>query len=318
MNGSCAPSDDGMGEMSTSPVPVSGFPRISLGTAQFGFPSYGIANRAGQPAYATLKRIVQRAFESGATGLDTAAEYGESESLLGQVLEELKLKEAAFVCSKVRHQDSPRDGSFIRESVARSLQRLRLETLPLCLLHRAAHLRFAGSLVALKEEGLIRYAGVSVYTPEQATQAIETPGIDAIQHPFSLLDQRLLRSGVLERARSEGIAVFVRSVYLQGLLLIPDEEVPEQLVAVKPIRRSFHKTAHSLGVSLPELALRFAGSPEGITGLVVGLETLEQLESNLEIFARGDLPEKTMLEVSRAVPDLPESILHPNLWPNAQ
>ncbi len=160
------------------------FPRFSIGTAQFGIPSYGIANRVGKPPYEALREIVRRAFECGATGLDTAAEYGESENLLGRILEELELKQAAFVCSKISHLEVTEDGRFVRKSVIRSLRRLRLETLPLCMLHRAEHLEYTDALIALKEEGLIRYAGVSVYTPEQAVQAIETPGIDAIQHPL--------------------------------------------------------------------------------------------------------------------------------------
>ena len=300
--------------MSHSVTSGLNFPRFSLGTAQFGIPSYGIANRVGQPPYAALREIVRRAFESGAAGLDTAAEYGESESLLGRILEELQLQQAAFVCSKISHLEVTEDGSFVRKSVIRSLRRLRLETLPLCLLHRAEHLAYTDALVTLKEEGLIRNAGVSVYTPEQAMQAIGTPGIDAIQHPLSLLDQRFERSGVLQRARSRGIAIFARSVYLQGLLLLPEEGVPERLAAVKPVRRRLEKSAKALEMSLPELALRFAASLEGVTGVVVGLETLEQLDSNLAMLAKGNLAEETVKEISAIVPDLPDAILLPNLW----
>ena len=290
------------------------FPRFSLGTAQFGIPSYGIANRVGQPPYEALREIVRKAFESGVVGLDTAAEYGESENLRGRILEELRLKKAAFVCSKISHLETTEDGSFVRKSVIRSLRRLRLETLSLCLLHRAQHLGYTDALISLKEEGLIRYAGVSVYTPAQAIEAIETPGIDALQHPLSLLDQRFARSGILQLARSRGIAIFARSVYLQGLLLVPEEGVPEQLAGVKPVRNRLEKSAKALGMSLPELALRFAASLEGVSGVVVGLETLEQLESNLAMLAKGNLAEETLEEVSAIVPDLPDEILLPNLW----
>ncbi len=293
---------------------VGNFPGFFLGTAQFGIPSYGIANRVGQPPYAALREIVRRAFEVGAVGLDTAAEYGESEDILGRILEELELKQTAFVCSKISHLEVTEDGSFVRKSVIRSLRRLRLETLPLCLLHRAEHLGYTDHLMSLKKEGLIQHAGVSVYTPEQALQAIDTPGIEVIQHPLSLLDQRFERSGVLQRARSKGIAIFVRSVYLQGLLLLPEERVPERLADIKPVRRRLERTAKALEISLPELALRFAASLEGVTGVVVGLETLEQLESNLAMLAKGNLAEETVKKISSIVPDLPDAILLPNLW----
>ena len=218
------------------------------------------------------------------------------------------------MCSKISHLEVTEDGSFVRKSVIRSLRRLRLETLPLCLLHRAEHLGYTDHLMSLKKEGLIQHAGVSVYTPEQALQAIDTPGIEVIQHPLSLLDQRFERSGVLQRARSKGIAIFVRSVYLQGLLLLPEERVPERLADIKPVRRRLERTAKALEISLPELALRFAASLEGVTGVVVGLETLEQLESNLAMLAKGNLAEETVKKISSIVPDLPDAILLPNLW----
>ncbi len=90
--------------------------------------------------------------------------------------------------------------------------------------------------------------------------------------------------------------------------------MPERLAGVKPIRRRLEKSAEALAMSMPELALRFAASLEGVTGIVVGLETMEQLESNLAMFEKGDLTEETMKEISGVVPDLPDAILLPNLW----
>lgn len=294
--------------------------KLVVGGVQFGY-TYGIANRVGQPSYESVLEIVERAFSRGGNALDTAAMYGESEVLLGRVLDELGLKEKAFVTTKVHAVkgyagNAPREVlEFVRDSVAASLKALGLDSVPLCLLHRAEDLFCLDELLRLREEGLIRHAGISVYSPAAALAAISTPGVDAIQCPVSLFDQRFQREGVLAQAREKGIAIFARSIYLQGLMALGEEEIPGGLEPIKPLRKALEVTAASLDISLMELALRFVNSLEEVTGLVVGMESVEQLESNLDFFDKTRLAPEVMETIVSQVPDLSETILIPGLWP---
>ena len=293
---------------------------LVVGGVQFGS-EYGIANRLGKPSYESVVEIVRSAFARGVNALDTAALYGDSEAVLGRVLSELGLKERAFISSKVRFVKGYTDdtskavGRYVRESVVASLTHLGVDWLSLCSLHQGDDLPYLDALLALKEEGLVRHVGVSLYTPNDALRAIETPGIEAIQCPTSVLDQRFLRAGVFERAREKGIAIFARSIYLQGLLALPEDEIPSELEAVVAVRRSLQDTAESLGISLMELGLRFVQSLETVTGIVVGMETVEQLESNLAFLEEGPLAEHTVNRILSSVSDLPERILIPGRWP---
>ena len=76
------------------------FSKITLGTVQFGL-DYGIANTDGKPSYEKARDIVATACENGITSFDTAAAYGDSEKVLGQIFKELQIKDKVQVVSKV-------------------------------------------------------------------------------------------------------------------------------------------------------------------------------------------------------------------------
>ena len=85
------------------------------------------------------------------------------------------------------------------------------------------------ALQALKSEGIIGGIGISAYVADDPVVLAEHFRPDAMQLPFSLLDQRLLQDGSLERLKQLGVEIHARSLFLQGLLFMP--EPPENLGA---------------------------------------------------------------------------------------
>lgn len=300
------------------------FSRLVVGTAQFGLP-YGIANRTGQPSFEEVCRILACAVENGATTLDTAAAYGESEVVLGRALAEIGARDRVLIVSKVRHvkyMEQPRTPenvkARIRTSVTNSLARLRVDSLPVCLFHDAADRQYMDMLLDLKREGLVQHTGVSLGTPAELGKVLGRPGVEAVQVAGNMLDQRALRTGDLARAADASVAVFLRSVYLQGLLVMPEEEIIPELQEVVPVRRALQQIAGDAGLTLPEMALRFGLSMPGVTGVLTGVETAEQMAANADMVARGPLPSDIVVAIQRAVPDLGGSIvLNSTLWPGA-
>ncbi|MFH0796160.1 MAG: aldo/keto reductase [Candidatus Omnitrophota bacterium] len=293
--------------------------QMMLGTAQFGLP-YGIANRSGQPSYETVRDIIACAYQGGVTCLDTAAGYGTSEEVIGKAITELGLQDKIVVVTKVMihlpHKNiSSKDAdNLVRDSVLLSLKRLRLKKLPVCLFHTEKRFRYIESLLKLKEKGLVGHAGVSVMTPEAADQIISSGFAEAIQIPTNIFDLRFKKRGVFQKAKKRKTAVFVRSVYLQGLLFLKDKEIPSQLKEVIPIRKKFQSLAGEAGISLAELALRYVLGISGLTSVVIGVDSLNQMRQNLAIFAKGPLESALMKRISNAVPALPDTILMPNKW----
>ena len=299
--------------------------RLMLGTVQLGLP-YGIANRTGQPSYGEARDILACAYEGGVNCLDTAAIYGSSEEVLGQALAELGLAGKMTVVSKVRHLaqglDAATAATLVKESVVQSLKRLRLETLPICLFHIENNFGYAEALLRLKERGLVGHIGSSVMTPAATAAIVDTGQAEALQVPTSVLDHRYTRpwsgypseESIIHRASECGIGVFVRSIYLQGLLLMPEDDIDPELAGVIPARRRLQALAAEAGMSLSGLAARYVLSLDGITCSVVGIETLEQMQQNLALFAKGPLDEDLCQRVEAAVPDLADKILMPTQW----
>jgi aryl-alcohol dehydrogenase-like predicted oxidoreductase len=132
--------------------------------------------------------------------------------------------------------------------------------------------------------------------------------------PSSILDHRFLRQGIPSLAASRGTALFVRSIYLQGLLLMPEKDVMAEHAAVIPVRRALEAIAREAGMGVAELAVRYMLSLSGISCLVIGVDTEAQMRENTSLFSRGPLAADLCALIERAVPDLPDSILYPGNW----
>ncbi len=291
--------------------------RLTLGTVQFGMP-YGVANTSGQPSIDDVTEILACAFEAGVNCLDTAAAYGRSEEVLGEVLARLGAADRTVIVTKIPAMDdslSPGEADrFIEGSLRESLRKLRRETLDACIFHREESFRFIDSLAKLRDKGLVRYIGASTMSPAGALAIVRSGMAEAVQAPTSCLDQRYIQAGVFAEAADSGVALFVRSIYLQGLLLMPEESIPTDLVEVIPARRKLESVARDAGISLAELAYRYVASLRGTTSIVVGVETLEQMRDNLRLAEKGPLDSATIAAIEESTSGIPERILMPNLW----
>ena len=286
---------------------------LVLGTVQFGL-DYGVANTTGKPSHTTVSRMLATAFEAGVNVLDTASMYNEAETVLGRALGDLEMRDRIFICSKARpHEEAPgTPEEQITAAVERSLRVLGVERIGLYLLHGYHALPYVGALHRKREAGDIGAVGVSVYSVEEALAAIATPGIDAIQHPVSVLDQRFRRAGVLERAAEAGVAIFARSVYLQGVVTMTIPDLPGPIAEVAGTLTRLRELAGEL--TIEELALRYVASLSGVTGVVVGMETHEQMERNLAAVLAGPLDGPLLDAIGEEVPELPDDIINPGLW----
>jgi aryl-alcohol dehydrogenase-like predicted oxidoreductase len=288
--------------------------QLVVGTVQFGM-VYGVANQTGQPTDDHVTAMVTRALAQGVNAFDTASMYGTSEEMLGRAFAAAGVVDDVFVVSKVPEivgQTAGERANFVERSVADSLARLHLPKLPLCLLHRYANLPEFELLLQLRERGMIEHAGVSVYTPEEARVAIATPGVSAVQIQTSVLDQRFIRAGIFALAQERGVALFVRSIFIQGLLTMEEQDVPEHVRDTIPVTRELRRLAGEEGIV--SYALRYVASLEGVTGAVVGMETIEQLEANIAIVNRGPLPAATLAAIDKAVPELPNHLCNSGEW----
>ncbi len=137
-------------------------------------------------------------------------------------------------------------------------------------------------------------------------------GIKYVQLPYNVLDKRF--DEFFPLAQKSGIAVFTRSVYLQGLLLMPEDKIRESLQEVIPVRRRLACLAAEAGMDISELCMRFVLSNPAITSVLTGVDNIEQLRQNLQLMGKAALPAALYREAKAAVPLLEEKIIRPSLW----
>jgi len=292
--------------------------RLTLGTVQFGM-DYGIANKGGRLSYRDVHTIIAQAYEGGVNTFDTAAGYGESEKIIGRIFQDLNIADKVVIITKVCHlekrtlSDHAADELWKR-SVVDSLNNLQLDVLPVCLIHTEEDFSHISSLMRLKDQGLVGRVGISVMTPAAGREILSSGLVEAMQIPSNILDRRFINSEIISQAKDKGLALFVRSVYLQGLLLMPEADMPAELAAVAPVRRNLKELANRAGMDVAEMALRYILAIEGVTSILTGVDSPEQMRQNLELFEKGPLSPDLVTAITGMVPDLPDNILMPTRW----
>lgn len=195
--------------------------RIAIGTAQFGF-NYGINNTSGKPSIQEIESILDFALTQGINTLDTAIAYGDSETVLGKVgVDNFEIYTKLPSIKTVKEKNIE---SWVVENVENSLARLKKDSLSGLLLHRPLELfcrkgqNTFKTIEKLKEQKLVNSIGVSVYSPEELSLVIENYKPDLVQLPLNIIDSRW--DELLVKLKNNNIEVHVRSVFLQGLLLM--------------------------------------------------------------------------------------------------
>lgn len=263
--------------------------RMTLGTVQLGMP-YGVANQTGQPSLKDALHLLAAARKGGVNCLDTARAYGQAEQVLGAFFARSGLGSTTVVTKFCIDPEKGTDPVQLRrqveESARASMQALGVTTLPMLMAHHADDLTVYGpavneALADLRAEGLVRHTGASVYTAGQIDRVLEQPGHTLVQLPLNALDVRLVRSGHLLRLREAGCMVFVRSVFLQGLFFLRDFH--GAVATAQPYVERLRDIAKDAGMDVAALALCYARDLPGVTSLVLGAETVAQVEENIRL-----------------------------------
>ena len=284
--------------------------KLALGTVQFGL-AYGIANRSGQVSREEASQILALAGENGIDTVDTAIAYGDSEACLGEIG-----SQGFKIVTKLPPlpKDTTDIGEWAYGQLRTSLRRLNIDSVYGLLLHRSNNLVGApGRLIVqalerMKAEGLVKKIGVSIYAPWELDAVTQSCPIDLVQAPFNLIDRKLATSGWLKRLHDQGVEVHARSVFLQGLLLLPRDAVPEELSLWADIFDRWHVWLQENHVSPAEACLAFAASQPMIDRVVVGVDNREQLR---ELLRAAHVARQLQL------PDLScddERLINPSNW----
>lgn len=259
----------------TRPIPSSGeaLPVIGVGTSRT-FDSGSDADSLKPRA-----EVLRLLFEAGGSVIDTSPMYGRAEAVVGTLLNQLDAHDKAFIATKVWTRGRDAGVGQMRDSMAK-MHRRRIELMQI---HNLVDWRIhLPTLRAWKEEGLIRYIGITHYTTEalEALAAvIRAEPIDFVQLAYSI-GVRDAENEVLPLAADRGVAVLVNRPYERGALF--------QTVADTPLPG----WARALGCATwAQVFLKFILSHPAVTCVIPGTRKPKHLSDNVAA-GRGRLPDE--------------------------
>jgi len=243
-----------------------------------------------------VTNTVHAALDCGLTFIDTAEGYRTSEAALGKAL--AGRRDKVFLATKLSGSHSLEHLSMAIENSLRALQ---TDTIDLYQLHKPdpkhSIEQIMIALLKLQEQGKIRYIGVSNFSVDQHTKALQYGHLDSSQPMYNMF-VRTPGEAVLSFCRNHGIGVVAHSTLAKGLLtakytpdhtFAPDDERSwmagfqgERFANTLAVVAQLKSWAEDHGHSLIQLAIAWALSNPALTSCIVGAKTPEQAIYNAQ------------------------------------
>lgn len=277
---------------------------LVLGTAQLRN-DYGVTTSlVGSRHRGDAIELLRAAVHEGVEALDTAPAYGEAEATIGEVAWTGSLH------TKIDPELEP------ATSLVGSLDRLRRSGVDVLYLHDASEVLRPDSPVIAAAQSLVGHGigalGASIYEIGEFDAAMADPRIGVIQAPLNVLDRRIDESR-LARAQSAGVAVYARSVLLQGVLTASPDAVEAAVAGLGGYVSAFQAVARRWRRSPLEAALGWVRAVRGIKGLVIGAESPEELHGVARA-ARSEPLDDAMLSELRSLDQPERRLVDPRTW----
>jgi len=258
-------------------IPSTGeqVPVIGLGTWQ----SFDVG--ANESERAPLREVLQAFVDLGGTVVDSSPMYGRSEKVVGDLAAELGLHPRLFVATKVWTSGQ---GAGVEQMTA-SMQKLGAPRLDLMQVHNLldldAHLE---TLRRWKEEGRVRYIGVTHYTAsahDAVAAVLESQPVDFVQINYSVAEREAERR-ILPLAVERGIAVLVNRPFAEGALLrrLKGRSLPPWAAEIEC-------------ESWPEILLKFVIAHPAVTCAIPATSKVAHLRANMRA-GYGRLPDRSL------------------------
>ncbi len=264
-------------------VPSTGerLPVIGLGTNRFGV-------GASEDARAPLREVLRRFHALGGTVIDTAPMYRSSETVLGDLIDEIEIRDDLFIATKTDREDG---SQATAQQMRDSMRKLRTDVIDLMQVHNLRGWRHALPVMReWKQEGRLRYIGITTSRSAQYAEfeaVMRDQDIDFIQVNYSL-EQRQAAERLLPLAAERGMAVMINRAFGGGRIF--------SVLAGRPLP----DWAREFGCeSWAQFLLKYAIGHPAATLSIPGMTKLRHVDDNLGA-AAGRLPDAAERERQEA------------------
>ena len=276
--------------------------QLCLGTAQFGL-NYGITNKLGKVNSEEVKKIINLANKNKINFIDTAQNYGEAENVLGR---EVVLKNFKIITKHKSIYQKKNNEQIIQNcenNLKTSLKRLNKQKLDTYIVHDPKDFEgnnkelFLNWLESIKNRNLTKRIGASIYDSSDLKK-LPLEKLDLIQIPLSIYNQNLYRNGSIDYLKNLGISIHIRSIFLQGLLLVDQSEWPLKISKeFKQHHQKFIEFIKTLGYSPLEVTLAFCKNLENIECTLVGVTTKDELLQIINVWNNNNKNEEIISQI---------------------
>lgn len=245
---------------------------------------YGVANQGPDRLNVDSIAILDEAKNLGIKIVDTAPAYGTAEKTIGQY----HAKNAEFMVHTKISGGTDLSLKHVLQSIEESMQNLKVSRIEVLYFHSPELLlsgrtsQSAQIIKSIRESGMVNKIGASVYL-EKEVEIISNdwPEIEVYQVPENILDQRLLNSEIITRLSNSGILFYVRSIFLQGLLLMEQEQVSSHFPEAVDYLRNYKNYLLANNLSSLEATLSYLNLLTWASGFLIGVDSAAQLREVL-------------------------------------
>lgn len=259
--------------------------KFILGTAQFSG-NYGILSN--NISIGEIKKIFSYLKKNKMYVLDTSTEYKKADRKIGKSLKSSWKVITKIDISKFYTKESNQIEKFIINKLNKHKKNLKVKSIDTLLTHKSeCLLKKRGRVIynvlkKLKNKNYFKKFGYSIYSFNDFEKISNSLKPDIIQCPYNVFDRRLENKKILYLIKSNKIKIHVRSVFLQGLLLLNVNNIPKKL---KVFRNKFQVWNNWLTLKNLDpitACLNFVLKNRNIDKIVIGVNSFRQLKQILE------------------------------------
>jgi aryl-alcohol dehydrogenase-like predicted oxidoreductase len=252
-------------------IPSSGekIPVIGMGTARY-----------FDTVTPELREVIKRFPELGGKVVDLSPSYSNAESVVGDIIAELKNRPSYFLATKVTSPGTDRESGT--RQLEESMRRLHTAKIDLMQIHNLVGVEQRLPLIReWKQDGRFRYIGITTSFPRQYDafeKLMREQTLDFVQVDYSI-DERAVEQRILPLAIDRGMAVLVNSPFRRGRSFerVKDKPIPSWAAELEV-------------TSWAQLFLKYLASHPAVTCVIPGTERVQFLVDNM-VATHGRLPD---------------------------
>jgi len=288
--------------------------KLIIGCANFGN-LYGLKKK--NLNLKKIFKIIKRAKYHGIYHFDTAQDYKNSETFLGNSIKKVYVKKKPLIDTKLpKLLYKQKIGFKIEEIVKSSIKKLNIKKINILYIHDVHQLtrkngkKIYSELLKLKKKKLIKKIGISVYSVNETKKILKKFDIDVIQAPVNILENKFIDKKFISLKKKKKCVLIARSIFLKGLLLKNPLKLNKYFKKWENLLTKLNKNLKNKNISTKNWTINFINSNKNFKHFIIGVSKVSQLNEIVAILKkRKKIPNK-----ANNLNIVSQKLINPKYW----